>query len=212
MLVYDQILDRVENFNKYKDVYEENKAKPMIENFNKSNLQSVSYDVTMNHMIRKFKDEFQTIYLDKKDSVENIFDEVDITYGYHLRPNEFILVTLNEMLNMPDDVAAHIRPRTTFNKLGLIVTAQHINPSYSGQLQIGMKNETPNVVVIKPNLVIGQIIFELVDGEIRKSELYRNKKSSKYQGETSFVGSKVYDEADIKEAKNIYNKIKNKFK
>ena len=66
MLVYDQILDRVENFNKYKNVYENNKAKPMIENFNKSNLQSVSYDVTMNHIIRKFKDEFQTIYLDKK--------------------------------------------------------------------------------------------------------------------------------------------------
>lgn len=207
MLVYDQILDRVDNYTKYKNVYKEDNVKPLIEDFKLSKLQSVSYDVTMGNKIRKFKDEFKTVYLDDKNSVDNLFEEIDITYGYQLRPDEFILVTLNERLNMPDDLAAHLRPRTTFNKLGLLVTSQHVNPSYTGNLQIGIKNSTPNVVVIKPNLTIGQLIFESVDEKIRESELYRNKSDSKYQGENDFVGSKIYNEKDIEEARKIFNDI-----
>ena len=207
MLVYDQILDRVENHSKYEYAYEKGKSKSLIENFNIDRLQSVSYDVSMSNKIMKFKDEFKTIYLDEKNDVENLFDEEDITRGYKLRPGEYILVKLNERLNMPNDLAGHIRPRTTFNKLGLIITCQHINPSYSGILQIGMKNNTPNVVVLKPGLVIGQVVFEVVDAEIREELLYKNKKDSKYQNEDDFVGSKVYDEETMQKANKLFDKI-----
>lgn len=207
MLVYDQILDRVENYKKYEYAYEKGKPQSLIDNFNIDKLQSVSYDVSMSSKIMKFKDEFKTIYLDEKNDIENLFDEEDISKGYKLRPGEYVLVRLNERLNMPNDLAGHIRPRTTFNKLGLIITCQHINPSYSGFLQIGMKNDTPNVVVLKPGLVIGQVVFEMVDEEIREDILYKNKKDSKYQNEDKFVGSKVYDEETTQEANKLFDKI-----
>lgn len=207
MLVYDQILDRVENYSKYEYAYEKGKSQKLIEEFNIERLQSVSYDVSMSNKIMKFKDEFKTIYLDEKNDVENLFDEEDITRGYKLRPGEYILVRLNERINMPNDLAGHIRPRTTFNKLGLIITSQHINPSYSGYLQIGMKNVTPNVVVLNPGLVIGQVVFERVDDNIKEDVLYKNKKDAKYHNEDKFVGSKIYDETTIKKAKNIYDKL-----
>lgn len=207
MLVHNQILDRVKNFENYREAYYPDEPLCLIENFQVKNLQSVSYDVSMGNKIMKFKNEFKTIYLDEKNDVDNLFDEVDITVGYNLRPGEYILVRLNERLNMPNDLAGHIRPRTTFNKLGLIITSQHINPSYSGNLQIGIKNETPNVVFLKPGLVIGQIVFESLDGEIENDMLYKNKKDSKYQGEDGFVGSKVYDEETVKKAEYYYNKI-----
>ncbi len=57
---------------------------------------------------------------------------------------------------MPDDLAAHIRPRTTFNKLGLIVTSQHVNPSFYGKL---LKERTR-----------GQLKKDLV-GEVKKLQL-----------------------------------------
>lgn len=212
MLVYDQILDRVENHNKYEYAYEKGKTQRLIENFNIDRLQSVSYDVSISNKIMKFKDEFKTIYLDEKNDVESLFDEEDITRGYKLRPEEYILVRLNERLNMPNDLAGHIRPRTTFNKLGLIITSQHINPSYSGYLQIGIKNNTPNVVVLKPGLVIGQVVFETVDKEIREDLLYKNKKDSKYQNEDDFVGSKVYDEETTQKANKLFDKIMNNLK
>ncbi|MFR3558130.1 MAG: dCTP deaminase [Paraclostridium sordellii] len=207
MLVYDQILDRVKNYKKYGDVYKKDEPISLIENFNIERLQSVSYDVSMGNKIRKFKDKFKTIYLDEKNDIDNLFIEEDITNGYKLIPGEYILVRLNEKLNMPNDLAGHIRPRTTFNKLGLIITSQHINPSYSGNLQIGIKNETPNVVILKPGLVIGQVVFEKVDDIIREDMLYKNKKESKYQDEDNFVGSKIYDEDKVKKAKYLYKKL-----
>lgn len=191
MLVYDQILERVEN---YKDLGYE---KPMIEKFNKDNLQSVSYDVTIGNKIRRFKNEMETISLTSKNDIDDLYEEVNIEYGYKMRPGEFILARLNEKVNMPNDIAGHIRPRTTFNKLGIIITSQHINPSYSGNLQIGIRNCTPNVVILKNDLKIGQIVFEKVDGEIREEMLYKNKKDSKYHNEDEFVGSKVYNETKI---------------
>lgn len=212
MLVYDQILDRVNNHREYKNVYSSRKTEPLIENFNIERLQSVSYDVSISNVIRKFKDEFRTIYLDDKDDIDNLFKEESINVGYKLRPNEFVLVRLNEKFNMPDDLAGHIRPRTTFNKLGLIITSQHINPSYSGYLQIGIKNETPNVIVLTPGSKIGQVIFEKLDGEVSGDKLYINQADSKYQDEDEFVGSKVYDEATIKRGKEIYSKLINKLK
>lgn len=191
MLVYDQILERVEN---YEDLGYE---KPMIEKFNKDNLQSVSYDVTIGNKIRRFKNEMETISLTSKNDIDDLYEEVNIEYGYKMRPGEFILARLNEKVNMPNDIAGHIRPRTTFNKLGIIITSQHINPSYSGNLQIGIRNCTPNVVILKNDLKIGQIVFEKVDGEIREDMLYKNKKDAKYHNEDEFVGSKVYNETKI---------------
>ena len=112
--------DRLETFKCAKYAYEKGKTQRLIENFNIDRLQSVSYDVSISNKIMKFKDEFKTIYLDEKNDVESLFDEEDITRGYKLRPEEYILVRLNERLNMPNDLAGHIRPRTTFNKLGFI--------------------------------------------------------------------------------------------
>ena len=200
MLVYDQILERVKEYEKFK--YE----KTMIENFKEKNLQSVSYDVTMGSNIMKFKDECNTIYLDDKESIDNLYEKVSINMGYKLRPGEFVLARLNERVNMPKDIAGHIRPRTTFNKLGLLITSQHINPTYSGNLQIGIRNCSPNIIVLKPNLKIAQIVFEEVDEPIKESELYKNKETSKYQDEDEFVGSKVYHETYNE---NELNKILN---
>lgn len=208
MIIVDvEIRDRIINYNNYKNVYDSREAKPIIENFKEENLQSASYDITITNKIRKFKDTFKRIRLNDKKEIEDSFEEVDISYGYDLRPNEYIMIQLNEFLNMPDDLAAHIRPRTTFNKLGLVLSSQHINPSYNGQLQLGIYNTTPFVIELTPNLKIGQIVFEKLSGEANKDNLYYKKDSSKYQNEKGFVGSKIYDEIE-KKIDNEYERLK----
>lgn len=191
MLVYDQILERVKEYEKF------GCEKPMIEDFKEENLQSVSYDVTIGNKIRRFKNDMMTISLSNKSDIDDLYEEVSLDFEYKMRPGEFILARLEERVNMPNDIAGHVRPRTTFNKLGILITSQHINPSYSGNLQIGIMNCTPNAVIISSGLKIGQIVFEKVDGEIREDVLYKNKKDSKYHNEDDFVGSKVYDETKI---------------
>lgn len=207
ILVYDQILDRVENYRNYRDVYAENECRPLIENFNKDNLQSVSYDVSISDVIMKSSNNFRTIRLENKVDIDKLFVEQKITNGYILAPNEYILVRLNEKINMPDDLTAHIRPRTTFNKIGLIINCQHINPSYNGNLQFGLKNMCNNAIEIIPNLIIGQLVFETLGGKIAEDILYRNKKNAKYQGEDGFITSKVYDESVKQTVKQLYENL-----
>ena len=209
VLVYDQILDRVNNYEKYKNVYAKGECKPLIENFNEDNLQSVSYDVSISNTIMRNNSSFRTIRLENKFDIDDLFVEQKIENGYVLAPNEYILVRLNERINMPDDLTAHLRPRTSYNKIGLIITCQHINPSYNGNLQFGVKNMCNNAIEIVPNLVIGQLVFERLDGEVRKSALYRNKKNAKYQGEDKFVTSKIYTEEKINIARQLYKTLFN---
>ena len=52
-------------------------------------------------------------------------------------PNEYILVKTKEKFNFSCVLTGHIRPRTTFSRLGLILSDQHINPTFSGHLYLG---------------------------------------------------------------------------
>lgn len=196
ILIDSQIKDRIDNHIKYEKVYIGRESKPLIENFKEKNLQAVAYDVTMTDRIKKFKNEFRTIDLTIKDDVELSMEEDIIQEFYILKPNEYILVQLNEYINMPDDLVAHIRPRTSFTRLGLIVSFQHINPSYEGKLQIGLLNANPNSIKIQPGTVIGQVVFETISGNIEKENLYYFKKTSKYNKENDFVPSRIYEEFD----------------
>ncbi|GEA33633.1 dCTP deaminase [Clostridium diolis] len=192
VLVDNQIRDRVKDFKKYEKVYC-NGAKALIENFQDKNLQSASYDITITNKIRIFRDDYRKINLSSDIEVDSVSIGRDISLGYELKPNEYILVQMNECINMPNDLIAHIRPRTTFTRLGLILSDQHFNPSYCGMVHLGLYNATKSILEIKPNLKIGQIVFEKLDLMPDEDNLYCNK-DSKYQNEKEFIGSKIYDE------------------
>ncbi len=195
VLVDNQIKDRIDNYSKYQEVYCD-EAKVLIEDFNIKNLQSASYDITMTNKIRTFKNDYKKIKLTNKDEVKNASEEKDITLGYELKPNEYILIQVNECINMPKDLVAHIRPRTTFTRLGLILTCQHFNPTYCGKVHLGLYNSTQSIIEITSGLVIGQIVFEKLAGIPDENNLYCNKDDSKYQYEKEFVCSKIYEEID----------------
>ncbi|MGM9937278.1 MAG: dCTP deaminase [Candidatus Ornithomonoglobus sp.] len=197
ILTYSQILKRVNEPNEFTSVYEKNKTKQLIEPFYQGSLQGASYDVHISNCIIKQKNGNNIVHLSEKDEVDNMFEEDDITNGYLLKPGEYILVRLVEKINMPDDLVAHIRPRTTLTKLGVIVFAQHINPSFSGNLYLGVKNFSNSIIELKPNVAIAQCVFETINATIPPEHLYRNKKDSKYQNESDFISSKVYDEETV---------------
>lgn len=181
----------------------------MIENYNEENLQAVSYDICASNVIQVFNRIQGTVDLRSKESIKLSNKEVFIDYGYKIMPGEYILVKTKEKFNMTDDLTGHIRPRTTFTRLGLILSDQHINPTFSGHLYLGFLNATPNAIEIFPGLIIGQIVFERIDGEISDNLLYKNKKNAKYQDESKFIPSAVSEEID-EELLSQYQKISKK--
>lgn len=201
------IRDRVFNSINYIKVYEMDKFKsetvPLIEPFNEDQLEAASYDVKITNKITRFKNEFRKIKLQNQKNIDTCYETIDITNGYDLRPGEYILVKLRETINMPNDLTAHIRPRTSLNKIGILLSAQNINPSYCGALSLGVYNASPYVIEIKPGLAIGQVIFEKLAGRPSQKRLYINKSSAKYQNEKDFVGSKIYDDLNSNEKEII---------
>ena len=145
---------------------------PLISPFDEFRLQGASYDVSMSDVIHVFKDDVRTISLTDQNTIDSLYKEVPIpdSSSFILKPMEYILVTLKETICIPSNMIAHIRPRTKFTRLGIIVSDQHCNPGYQGTLQIGLRNVSPNSIGLTADMPIAQIVFEELK-EIRPDAL-----------------------------------------
>lgn len=166
----------------------------MIEDFDEANLQAVSYDFRSSDIIRTFSGHKRCIDLSKPVASDWYSGDLLITDGYEMMPNEYILVRVKERICLPKNIAGHVRPRTTYTKLGLILSGQHINPTFEGHLYVGMRNVTPAVIKIYPELVIGQLVFEAISGDVTEELLYKNKIGAKYQNEDEFIVPRIMEE------------------
>lgn len=79
-------------------------------------------------------------------------------------PNDFYLVTTIEEVNLPRDITANFKPRTTTFRSGLFLRTGNIAPGYKGKLTFALKNEGPLPVKIDLGARIIHIQFEQVDG------------------------------------------------
>ncbi len=57
-----------------------------------------------------------------------------------LKPGDYVLVKTLEKVNLPEDVAAIFRPRSTLQRCGIGLFTATANPGYSGELTFGMAN------------------------------------------------------------------------
>lgn len=169
--------------------------KSLIVPFNECNLQSETYDVTLGKTIVEFKKEIHCLDIADQSLIDDIYSEVSIEDGYILSPQQYVLVSLAETINMPDNLCAHIRPKTRYTRLGLIVSDQHCNSTYSGHLRIGLFNATDYPIKIRTGYSIAQIVFEALEEVPSEEKLYKNRENAHYQNENGkFRGAKFTDE------------------
>lgn len=171
------------------------KKEELIVPFNESNLQSESYDVTIGTEITELSKEIHCIDISKQETVDNIYINIDISEnGYIISPKQYLLVSLRETLKVPDDITVHLRPKTRYTRLGLLVTDQHCNSTYSGHLRIGLFNATEYPIHIYPGYTIAQLIFEELEEVPSSEKLYKNREDVHYQNENgAFRGAKFDD-------------------
>lgn len=166
----------------------------LIEPFDEDKLQSESYDVSIGNQITIFRKEIRCLDISEQSTIDSIYEIVPLTSeGYVISPKEYILVSLCENICLPSNVTAHIRPKTRYTRLGLIVSDQHCNSTYNGKLSIGLFNATEYPVRIRKDYTIAQLIFEELAREPSENKQYKNKRNSHYQNEREFRGSKFND-------------------
>ena len=175
----------------------------MIVPFDEKKLQAVSYDISSSDIVMAYQSLDKAVDLRNKKQMELVTRKIDITKGYHIKPNEYLLVKTKEKFFIPANMTAHVRPRTTFNRFGLVVSDQHMNPNFKGYLYLGLYNATPNIIDIYPDLAIAQMVFEEVTGDITETKLYDRKKAAKYQDEDDFVTPSLDDDISDTERKKV---------
>ena len=177
------------NGNDIKKLIEE---KELIKNCDNNYIGSSSCDISMSSNIYKIKKSFNPIDLSNPEVIDNMYEKIEIKDEYIFKPQENIFVALNEKLKMPTNIVAHVRPRTSLSRLGIIINFQHINAGYEGVLNLSMYNSSPNSYILKPGLRIGQIVFEEITDGITDDLIYGNEALSLYQHEDGSVGSRIY--------------------
>ena len=103
-----------------------------------------------------------------------IYERHSITLkgGFTLEPGTFALAQTFEKVTLPPKgkpcYAARIEGRSSFARCGLLVhfTAPTIHAGFSGRITLELKNLGSYPIVLFPKLLICQLIFETVEGNV----------------------------------------------
>ncbi|MDO8460924.1 MAG: 2'-deoxycytidine 5'-triphosphate deaminase [bacterium] len=80
------------------------------------------------------------------------------------KPGDFYLVKTIESFNLPQNLTANFKPRSTTFRSGLFLRTGNVAPGYKGQVTFGMKNEGPIKVTIEMGARFVHVQFEEVKG------------------------------------------------
>jgi dCTP deaminase len=161
--------------------------------FSKKNVQPASYDVTLGHEFRIFKNAHKP-YLDVREDASKFMELVKIKKGDPIivHPGEFLLGTTVERVSLPPDLVAQLNGRSSLGRLGIIIhaTAGFIDPGFSGHITLEMTNMSNIPIALYPGMRIGQ--FSLLRLSTPAKVPYGVERGSKYQGQKGPTTSRVW--------------------
>ncbi|HOT03748.1 MAG TPA: dCTP deaminase [Methanolinea sp.] len=97
-----------------------------------------------------------------------------------LPPGICTLVSTLERVELPSDLAATLRCRSSFGRRGIVLTAGFVDPGFRGQLTLCLVNMGAEHLTLRKNDRVVQIIFhQVTDG--------RSMYSGRYQDSTGVI-------------------------
>jgi deoxycytidine triphosphate deaminase len=83
---------------------------------------------------------------------------------FTIKPGDYLLFQTIEQINLPSNLFAYIRPRTTLIRSGIPLETAFISPNYQGKLTVGMKHQGIMDVDIQMGFRILCIAFFPIEG------------------------------------------------
>jgi len=101
-----------------------------------------------------------TNYLDSKQPSGGL-SYTDKRGEMFIQPDQLVLGTTFEHIELPDDIAAHVIGRSTLGRLGVSIhqTAGFIDPGFAGEITLELSNHGPTTVKLYPEQRVCQIVF-----------------------------------------------------
>jgi len=125
----------------------------------------------------------------EKDADVNTIDQEFI-----LHPDDFVLATTKERVEIPDDIIAHVEGRSSLGRLAIVVhaTAGIVDPGYEGQITLELSNLGTAPVALRPDMRISQLTFTELTSPAERP--YGKERGSKYQGQDGPTASRIGDD------------------
>ncbi|MFH1425079.1 MAG: dCTP deaminase [archaeon] len=142
----------------------------LLENFEEKHIESCGVDLRIGKIYRLKSGAKLGVDDRQTPEIEEVAENTII-----LKPNEYVLVETMEKVNMPSDLCAWMRQRSTLQRCGVSLFTALIDPGFNGTLTFGMKNQGEFEFEVERGARVGQIIFEKVEGGVKKYD-------GKYQG------------------------------
>jgi len=92
-----------------------------------------------------------------------------------VKPSEYILIETIEKVNMPANLTAWMRHRSTLQRSGVGLLTALIDPGFKGTLTFGLRNFGEHSFKLQRGSRVGQIIFSKMEGNGKEYD-------GKYQG------------------------------
>lgn len=166
-----------------------------IEPFSHDNVQPASIDLTLDEKIKELKINHSVIT--GEEIVSSNYIEKN-TNNFELLPGQMILGQIKETISIPKNYIAYVHNRSSLARLGLSVAlASFINPGYSGQLPIIIKNAGNFTIKLVSGLRVCQLVLHEVSP--LPSVDYSEKKGGKYQNEKDKLISKLHLDHEFSE-------------
>jgi deoxycytidine triphosphate deaminase len=83
---------------------------------------------------------------------------------FTIKPGDYLLFQTIEQINLPSNLFAYIRPRTTLIRSGIPLETAFVSPNYQGKLTVGMKHQGLMDVEIQMGFRILCIAFFPIEG------------------------------------------------
>lgn len=111
--------------------------------------------------------------------------------GVTVRPDDFVLATTKERVEVPPDLTAVLDGRSSVGRIGITVhsTAGRIDAGYEGEITLEISNESPSPVRLYPEMRMGQLVFEQMTSPAERP--YGSERGSSYQEQAGATESEL---------------------
>lgn len=150
-------------------------------------LGSSSLDLRLGYHFRIFKHRRHP-FIDpfNPDTMKDMTEEVTISKSepYVIQPGEFVLASILEWVELPDDLSARIDGRSSLGRLGIVIhsTAGHIDAGFKGAITLELSNIGMMPVMLYPKMRVCQLVFEMLTSPAERP--YNKNPKAKYCGKT----------------------------
>ncbi len=111
-----------------------------------------------------------------------------------LQPGQCMLATTHETVTLPSWIVGRVEGKSSWGRKFLMVhsTAGFIDPGFSGEITLELKNMSPTIVILQPGCQIAQISFEYLDRPADRPYGHAEL-GSHYQGQRGATPSRLHD-------------------